>query len=209
MRNRHVPGEPRGRTFRRGRTTIGRTFRPRPLRFGIDLLDGLVIDRSKSSRRVIVLIPGVLPEPLELPRNQFPTEEELAKQPHLVAEIVRTEIWLFRGNAIRVRGGWLKSPSEKVLAIINTVLKREDRVRRLAHKLLPDNRATSARKRSVIPDDVRIFVWRRDEGKCTRCGSNERLEFDHIIPLASGGSSTARNLQLLCEACNRSKGVHI
>ena len=33
-----------------------------------------------------------------------------------------------------------------------------------------------------IPEDVRDAVWRRDEGKCTKCGSNENLEFDHIIP---------------------------
>ena len=51
-----------------------------------------------------------------------------------------------------------------------------------------------------------MFVWQRDEGKCVRCGSNERLEYDHIIPVSKGGSSTKRNIQLLCELCNRSKG---
>lgn len=63
--------------------------------------------------------------------------------------------------------------------------------------------------REAIPEEVRIFVWRRDEGKCTKCGSQERLEFDHIIPVAKGGSSTARNIQLLCERCNRQKRDHI
>ncbi|MBX3387541.1 MAG: HNH endonuclease [Phycisphaeraceae bacterium] len=52
-------------------------------------------------------------------------------------------------------------------------------------------------------------MWRRDEGRCVRCGSNANLEFDHIIPIAMGGSSTARNLQLLCEPCNRSKGSNL
>jgi hypothetical protein len=60
-------------------------------------------------------------------------------------------------------------------------------------------------RRELIPEDVRIFVWRRDQGKCVRCGNNERLEFDHIIPVSKGGSSTARNIQLLCESCNRKK----
>jgi Holliday junction DNA helicase RuvB len=62
-------------------------------------------------------------------------------------------------------------------------------------------------ERQVIPDDVKIFVWQRDGGRCVKCGSNERLEYDHIIPVAKGGSNTARNIQLLCETCNRSKGA--
>ena len=53
------------------------------------------------------------------------------------------------------------------------------------------------------------MVWRRDEGKCVECGSNENLEFDHIIPHSKGGANTYRNIQLLCEYCNRSKSAKI
>jgi len=60
-------------------------------------------------------------------------------------------------------------------------------------------------ERKPIPDDVKMFVWNRDNGKCVKCGSRENLEFDHIIPVSKGGSNTARNIQLLCEKCNRSK----
>jgi hypothetical protein len=67
-------------------------------------------------------------------------------------------------------------------------------------------RAPSTGGRRPIPDDVKIFVWRRDEGRCVNCGSNQDLEYDHIIPVVMGGSDTARNLQLLCEPCNRAKG---
>lgn len=56
---------------------------------------------------------------------------------------------------------------------------------------------------------VKMFVWQRDQGRCVTCGSQERLEYDHIIPIAKGGSNTARNLQLLCERCNRAKGASI
>jgi len=64
-------------------------------------------------------------------------------------------------------------------------------------------------ERTRIPDDVQQFVWRRDKGCCVKCGSNEKLEFDHIIPFSKGGSNTERNLQLLCEACNRGKSNKI
>ena len=70
-------------------------------------------------------------------------------------------------------------------------------------------RAAEIGARPPIPKDVQMFVWQRDGGHCVQCGSNENLEFDHIIPVSMGGSSTARNIQLLCESCNRSKGADI
>jgi holliday junction DNA helicase RuvB len=65
----------------------------------------------------------------------------------------------------------------------------------------PDARAS----RDAIPSAVRREVWRRDEGKCVKCGSRKNLEYDHIIPVAEGGSNTARNIELLCQDCNRAK----
>ncbi|MFA5223626.1 MAG: HNH endonuclease [Candidatus Omnitrophota bacterium] len=59
--------------------------------------------------------------------------------------------------------------------------------------------------RKPISDEVKMYVWQRDGGKCVKCGSKESLEYDHIIPFSKGGSSTERNIQLLCEKCNRSK----
>lgn len=63
--------------------------------------------------------------------------------------------------------------------------------------------------REPIPEAVRHEVWRRDQGRCVECGSQERLEFDHLIPHSKGGSNTARNIRLLCEPCNRAKSDRI
>ena len=68
----------------------------------------------------------------------------------------------------------------------------------------------SKKKRSRrITQEVKDKVWNRDGGKCVECGSNENLEFDHIIPHSKGGANTYRNIQLLCEPCNRSKSAKI
>jgi hypothetical protein len=67
----------------------------------------------------------------------------------------------------------------------------------------------SGADRLRIPEPVRHEVWRRDGGRCTQCGSQENLEFDHMIPVVKGGSNIARNIQLLCETCNRKKGAAI
>lgn len=61
----------------------------------------------------------------------------------------------------------------------------------------------------LITQEVKDMVWRRDQGRCAQCGGQERLEFDHIIPFSRGGASTYRNIQLLCEACNRRKSNRI
>ncbi len=64
-------------------------------------------------------------------------------------------------------------------------------------------------KYRYISTKVQREVWRRDQGRCVMCGSRNRLEYDHIIPASKGGSNTARNIQLLCEKCNREKGANM
>lgn len=90
----------------------------------------------------------------------------------------------------------------------------KNRKRRKLHKqaieeLKMEGKIENIRKREPIPQDVQDSVWRRDGGRCVKCGSQENLEFDHIIPFSKGGSNTVRNLQLLCEKCNREKSNNI
>jgi len=73
---------------------------------------------------------------------------------------------------------------------------------------MPDAKEQKAR-REAIPRSVQREVWQRDGGICVDCGTKEKLCFDHIIPFSKGGSNTIRNLQLLCERCNLSKGNQI
>lgn len=49
-------------------------------------------------------------------------------------------------------------------------------------------------------------LFERHNGKCIICQSTERLTLDHIVPISQGGSNELENLQLLCVACNSSKG---
>jgi tetratricopeptide (TPR) repeat protein len=63
----------------------------------------------------------------------------------------------------------------------------------------------TSNQRMSIPSSVKKAVWKRDGGKCVNCGSEIDLEYDHIIPVAKGGSSTIQNIQILCKKCNRKK----
>ena len=110
---------------------------------------------------------------------------------------------LIRSNAIRLDTTGVKKNSPKYYSwIVNPRL--EPQHRRKSIKISEEN--TRSRR---ISQEVKDAVWNRDQGKCIQCGSNENLEFDHIIPFSKGGANTYRNIQLLCENCNRSKSNKI
>ena len=58
-----------------------------------------------------------------------------------------------------------------------------------------------------ISKETKHFVWRRDRGVCCQCGSRRGLNYDHIVPVARGGRTSADNLRLLCFACNQRAGM--
>jgi hypothetical protein len=136
-----------------------------------------------------------------------PTAEPLATQER---EPVRIDsFWLYHGYWVLWQDVSITYRPEEIVTLIKReVLRHERQLARARQEIETLERVATLpiTNREVIPDDVRMFVWQRDEGKCVRCGSREKLEFDHIIPVADGGSSTERNIQLLCEPCNRSKG---
>ncbi|MGG5811828.1 HNH endonuclease [Falsiroseomonas sp. CW058] len=60
-----------------------------------------------------------------------------------------------------------------------------------------------------ISSYTRRVVWERDGGACVRCGADEDLHFDHIVPVALGGSGSPANVELLCRGCNLKKGAKL
>lgn len=64
-------------------------------------------------------------------------------------------------------------------------------------------------KRPHIPQEVVDAVYKRDGGRCVRCGSTENLQLDHIVPFSKGGATSLENLQLLCQKCNLEKSNKI
>lgn len=85
----------------------------------------------------------------------------------------------------------------------------------LRSRRVPDGRPLGEeRKRSSIPKSVKQEVWRRDGGRCRKCGitddesmnrTGEHLQYDHIWPWSLNGADSAGNIQLLCGTCNRAK----
>lgn len=114
----------------------------------------------------------------------------------------RRKWWMYHGEFYFEDEGYSED-AVKALAFDHS-RKRERRVEKAAARMQQGGDSSLGR-RDAIRQDVKTDVWNRDGGKCVTCGSRENLEFDHIIPVALGGANTARNIQLLCESCNRSK----
>ena len=67
-------------------------------------------------------------------------------------------------------------------------------------------RGPAARSR-MIPQDVKVAVAARDQGRCQVCGSRADIQFDHVIPF--GSPAAVANLRLLCGTCNRRKSARV
>jgi len=111
-----------------------------------------------------------------------------------VYEKIRSGIWVYNG-VFRLVDAWLeKSNSRRVFKFKMALVEEHEN---LACKdiIIEHNR--------LIPSSVKLDVWKRDKGKCVKCGSKDNLHFDHIIPYSKGGSSMiADNIQLLCARHN-------
>jgi hypothetical protein len=90
-----------------------------------------------------------------------------------------------------------RTEEEQKLEIARFVFRHERRFKKLRQQpeAYRNLERAEASWREQISGGVRLFLWQRDERKCVKCGSQERREFDHIIPVALSGSNTERNIQ--------------
>ncbi len=78
---------------------------------------------------------------------------------------------------------------------------------------LPIFAARSTQRSRQPPLRLRLRVLERDGFRCVLCGrspATERgtvLHLDHIVPFATGGSTTFENLRTLCDRCNLGRGA--
>ena len=113
--------------------------------------------------------------------------------------------WAADGYYWDAEGLSLEEVELEIWAKINRRDAKFERIRKLREC---PNAAREAR-RERIPSETIDLVYRRDDGRCVRCGAEEDLQVDHIIPVAKGGGNAPENLQMLCGPCNRAKSASI
>jgi len=116
-----------------------------------------------------------------------------------VFEKIRQGIWVYNG-IFELIDYWTETSGER------RVFKFKLRLIGSDIHLQPAEVQPESEDDRIIPSAVKLEVWKRDQGKCRRCGSNKGLHFDHIIPYSRGGSSKdPKNIQILCGRHNLEK----
>jgi hypothetical protein len=133
--------------------------------------------------------------------------ESSEAEPVLLREREGRAWWLFRNNIYSTKEDL--EPDEIAALIGEQESKKRSTIARAKTVAAMTDQLDRRGQRQPIPREVKVAVWQRDQGRCVQCGSNEALEFDHIIPHSKGGADTERNIQLLCAACNREKGASL
>ncbi|MHA1499644.1 MAG: HNH endonuclease [Promethearchaeota archaeon] len=126
--------------------------------------------------------------------NKKNVEPEFVK----VYEKIRSGIWVYNGIFKLVDAWQERINTRKVFKFKLELLNDEVNIINGRQYGIEHNR--------IIPTAVKLEVWKRDKGRCVKCGSQDNLHFDHIIPYSKGGSSlVAENIQILCAKHNLEK----
>ena len=123
-------------------------------------------------------------------------------QPDLVRvyEKIQRGIWVYNG-LFELLDAWMEESDGRMVFKFRLEL-TEQEIESGKKKDLPKDLPHTR----MIPSHVKLEVWKRDGGKCTKCGSTDNLHFDHILPFSKGGTSLkAENIQLLCARHNLEK----
>ena len=122
-----------------------------------------------------------------------------------IYEKIKSGIWTLKGYFDLIDYKQVNDGNRNVFVF---TLKLSDKEKRNYEQR--DNNTIERQHTRMIPSQVKLVVWKRDEGKCVLCGSNENLHFDHDLPFSKGGTSlTSRNIRLLCMKHNLQKSAKI
>ena len=124
-------------------------------------------------------------------------ENKGTAEPVRVYEKIKKGIWVYNG-LFKLVDAWQEDSDGREVFKFRLELDEN------CDDPVPDSKDLAHNR--VIPASIKIEVFKRDNGKCTKCGSADNLHYDHILPYSKGGTSLrADNVQILCARHNLQK----
>ena len=118
-----------------------------------------------------------------------------------VYEKIKSGIWAYNG-VFKLTDSWTESDGKRKVF--------KFRLEAISDGDIKSKKQLKLINRRIIPTKIKREVWKRDGGKCVKCGAKDNLHFDHIIPFTKGGTSiTSENVQILCARHNIQKSDNI
>jgi hypothetical protein len=132
---------------------------------------------------------------------------EMKKTRELTFDNIEDEA--LRSKLLQVKGRFARSnPGMTLTELLHKLCDQE--LEKKTKSPMKCQNAPSAQKveGSLSQAEVNRQVWRRDQARCTECGSTHALERDHIRPRAAGGSNDRDNQRILCRNCNQRAAIN-
>jgi hypothetical protein len=180
------------------------------------------LDQSGVEReRILVqLAPDALPRERARQVSETHSELKLVLDQEAMEGLKRIgEIW---SHALSAQGDSNPGHGAVIKRMIEFVLEKIEPKKSAARPEVLTQSFAGAAKRCdnhgrYVSRPVRRFVYERDEYRCTfidpetgrRCESKHRLELDHVVPFARGGSNAPDNLRLACRAHNQRWAIRV
>ena len=123
-----------------------------------------------------------------------------------VYEKLQMGIWTYRGLFEMRDYSYIDRGGRKVYEFVCTVTDQDIEEAKEHHEI----KNIDLEQTRQIPGKVKLAVFKRDKGECTKCGSKDNLHFDHLLPYSKGGTSLKEdNIQLLCVRHNLEKSAKL
>lgn len=181
---------------------------------------------NKSTRECIKELIAISPEsiPQEKRRELSPDKTELrvVLNKDLIKKLDKIKALMSHKNPTMTDQELIEVMAEALLQKIDPAekvkraqIKKEKAIQKVPAPELNQRNAGHQQPRKgaspsrYIPSTVKCEVYMRDKGTCAHpnCSSKKFLEYDHIKPLALGGTTSVENLRLLCRAHNQRAAI--
>lgn len=98
-----------------------------------------------------------------------------------------------------------KAENEQFIQIVNFVKHQQPHHMECPSEIPPAPGHENRFNHTPISPKQRARIYARDKHQCVICGAREKLQIDHIVMVAYGGTSDDDNLRTLCSQCNNKR----